>query len=56
MKFVSDLPQVGGFLQVLHHDLTEILLKTVLNNNPGKTTNLPQITGKCLESKSKKCF
>ena len=31
MKFVSDLPQVGGFLQVLHHDLTEILLKTVLN-------------------------
>ena len=31
MKFVSDLPQVGGFLQVLHHDLTEILLKIVLN-------------------------
>ena len=38
--FVSDLRQVGGFLQVLwfpppkitdHHDITEILLKVALN-------------------------
>ena len=39
IKFVSDLRQVGGFLKVLlfpppithHHDVTEILLKVVLN-------------------------
>jgi hypothetical protein len=40
MKFVSDLRQVGGFLQVLQflprnkterHDITEILLKVELN-------------------------
>ena len=39
IKFVSDLPQVGGFLWVLRfppnktdrHDITEILLKVVLN-------------------------
>jgi hypothetical protein len=36
IKFVSDLRQVGGFLQVLTnktdcHDLTEILLKVALN-------------------------
>jgi hypothetical protein len=39
MKFVSDLQQVGGFLQVLRfpppiklsHDITEILLKVALN-------------------------
>ena len=40
IKFVSDLRQVGGFLQVLlvsstnkidHHDITEILLKVALN-------------------------
>jgi hypothetical protein len=39
-KFVGDLRQVGGFLQVFrfpstnktdHHDITEILLKVVLN-------------------------
>jgi hypothetical protein len=40
IKFVSDLRQVGGFLQVLRffptnktdrHDITEILLKVALN-------------------------
>jgi hypothetical protein len=40
IKFVSDLPQVGGFLWVLrfpssnktdHHDTTEILLKVALD-------------------------
>ena len=36
IKFVSDLRQIGGFLQVLrfppdHHDITEILLKVALN-------------------------
>jgi len=42
IKFVSDLQQVGGFLRVLRfppsrktvtdcHDITEILLKVVLN-------------------------
>jgi len=37
MKFVSDLRQVGGFLQVLQfpptgrHDMIEILLKVMLN-------------------------
>jgi hypothetical protein len=34
IKFVSDLWQVGSFLWVsgfLHHDITEILLKVVLN-------------------------
>ena len=40
IKFVSDLRQVGGFLQVLlspppiktdSHDITEILLKVALN-------------------------
>jgi hypothetical protein len=40
IKFVSDLRQVGGFLQLLrlppsnktdHHDITEILLKLALN-------------------------
>jgi hypothetical protein len=30
IKFVSDLQQVGGFLQV-RHDITEILLKVTLN-------------------------
>jgi hypothetical protein len=34
INFVSDLPQVGGFLWVLRycHDLTEILLKVALNS------------------------
>ena len=35
IKFVSDLRQVDGFLQVLyktdHHDIIEILLKVALN-------------------------
>ena len=37
MKFVSDLREIGGFLQVSftneidHHDITEMLLKVVLN-------------------------
>jgi len=39
LKFVSDLPQVGGFLCVLQfpppiklrHDIAEILLKVALN-------------------------
>jgi len=41
IKFVSDLRQVGGFFWILqfpppnkidHHDITEILLKVVLNS------------------------
>jgi len=33
IKFINDLRQFGGFLQVLHHrhDITEILLKVALN-------------------------
>jgi hypothetical protein len=37
MKFVSDLREIGGFLQVSftneidHHDITEILLKVALS-------------------------
>jgi hypothetical protein len=35
IKFVNDIPQVGGFLRVLRfpprHDITEILLKVALN-------------------------
>ena len=37
MKFVSDLREISGFLQVsftnkiYHHDITEILLKVMLN-------------------------
>ena len=46
IKFVIDLRQVGGFLRVLpvsstnktdRHDITEILLKVMLNTN--KQTN-----------------
>jgi hypothetical protein len=37
MKFISDLRQVGGFSgysSFFHHDITEILLKLVLNTTP----------------------
>ena len=49
IKFVSDLRQVGGFLQVLRfppvsstnktdrHDIAEILLKVVLRHHQAKT-------------------
>jgi hypothetical protein len=31
IKFVNDVRQVCGFLQVLHHDITEILLNNYLH-------------------------
>jgi hypothetical protein len=31
IKFVSELRQVGGFLCVFHHDISEISLKVALN-------------------------
>jgi hypothetical protein len=39
--FVNDVRQVCGFLQVLHHDITEILLKVALNTiNQTKPTKV----------------
>jgi hypothetical protein len=41
IKFVNDVRQVCGFLQVLHHDITEILLKVALNTiNQTKPTKV----------------
>jgi hypothetical protein len=55
IKFVSDLRQVGGFLQVLTnktdcHDLTEILLKVALNTinlNQTSTVKMKKVVKKC---------